>query len=77
MGLALEQARLAEAEGEVPVGAVLVEVGIQMEGTRLVFMSAIAAVLFVFLMILYFRLLGRLMWFTQSARRKVEESSPV
>ena len=41
------------------------------------FMSAIAAVLFIFLMILYFRLLGRLMWFTQSARRKVEESSPV
>lgn len=28
MGLALEQARLAEAEGEVPVGAVLVENGV-------------------------------------------------
>lgn len=57
------------------LGAVLVEVGIQMEGTGLVFMSAIAAVLFVFLLLLYFRLLGRLMWFTQTARKKVEENS--
>lgn len=57
------------------LGAVLVEAGIQMEGSGLVFMSAIAAVLFVFLLILYFRLLGRLMWFTQTVRKNVEQNS--
>ena len=56
------------------LGAVLVQVGIEMEGAGLVFMAAIAAVVFVFLAILYFRLLGRLMWFTQSARKKMTEN---
>ena len=49
--------------------------GIQVEGgIGLVVLSALAAVLFVFLLILYFRLLGRLMWYTQNAPQRRQES---
>jgi len=56
------------------VGAGVVEGGIQLGGSGLVFLCAPAAVLFVFLLILYFRLLGRLMWYTQNVRKKVMEN---
>jgi hypothetical protein len=56
------------------IGAGVVEGGIQLEGTGLVFLCAPAAVLFVFLLILYFRLLGRLMWYTQNVRKKTTET---
>ncbi|MCE9529192.1 MAG: hypothetical protein K8R36_24355 [Planctomycetales bacterium] len=56
------------------LGAGLVEWGMQLEGTGLVFLCATAAVLFVFLLILYFRLLGRLMWYTQNVPRKAVEN---
>ena len=55
------------------VGALIVEGGIQLEGTGLVFSCATAAVMFVFLLMLYFRLLGRLMWYTQNVRKQVAE----
>ncbi|MFN0018220.1 MAG: hypothetical protein ACKVP0_08180 [Pirellulaceae bacterium] len=55
------------------IGAGVVEGGIQLGGSGLVFLCAPAAVLFVFLLILYFRLLGRLMWYTQNVRKKVSE----
>ena len=57
----------------VSLAVVLLEVGIQMEGAGLVLMSIPAAVLMVTLMILYFRLLGRLMWYTQNVRKKAGE----
>lgn len=57
------------------VGVLLVEAGIWMDsGVGLFIMSAFAAALFVALFILYFRLLGRLMWYTQNAPKKGTES---
>ena len=55
------------------LGAGVVEGGIQVGGGGLVVLCAASSVLFVFLLILYFRLLGRLMWYTQTARKQEYE----
>ena len=54
------------------IGAVIAEAGVQIEGSGVVIMSAFAAVVFTLLAMIYFRLLGRLMWYTQTAGKKVE-----
>jgi len=57
----------------VSVAVVLFEVGIQMEGAGLILMAIPSAVLLVTLLMLYLRLLGRLMWYIQNVKKKAGE----
>lgn len=55
------------------LGTAIAEGGVLLGGLGLFMTSLFSAILFVLLLVLYVRLLGRLMWYTQTVRRKEYE----